>query len=1322
MTIDSIGKASIIVLTHNNIEYTRGCLESVFAKTSYPDFEVIVVDNASQDGTQAYLQDLSNRHPNLRLVLNSSNQGFAVGNNQGADIAQGDLLVFLNNDTVVTRDWLTGLLAHLQEDSVGMIGPVTNSIGNRCRIPVTYQDIADMEAFARDYTAPRKGDRFEIEMLAFFCAAMRREVFDEIGPLSERFGLGMFEDDDYSERLHRAGYGLYVAEDVFVHHWGSASFSKMDTMQYWGLFRKNLSLFEKKWNKRWLPPLPGPEFTRERLRDDLDTMIYFAETIKNLQATLDTIYTSNGWAFLQFLLRLRRRVIPEASRREILLKGLIQSLRSMNLSPLRAAIRRYRASTAQPGAGEYHLPEEEAEAQPAPLMQRYRWPMVSVIIPVFNQAAMLAEAAASVLESSYPNFELIILDDGSDDEIEPVLERLALNPRVRIYRQPNQKLPRALTHAHQFARGEFITWTSADNRMLPHALQKLVDKLLANPSASMVFADVRVIDQSGNPLRDRTYRPQNVDRDRADFIRLHRETVSLGHEVDNYINACFLYRREPAQALGFKFEDDLRGLEDYDFWLRLQKSGAIVHLGNEEPLYEYRVHRQTMSHELLTQKKEAHQDRLQKLLAYEGRRRKFANRRWRLIRHPSLPAAEWRFIEEAAVALGVELGAAVHPAQPDEKLLQVCSGEARLDAPVYLRSKDNYWELHWASSGSKEAGCLSIWKGITHSPLVTKARDYQADHWQLPSKDNRAFVGVHANLDLLSIDRALLRQTCVNNPAAFFVFIALGGVGKPEYAAELLDGLDNTVYLGARAVEESYPLYANLDAFWIPPFQRQPDQHVCLEIISLAFAAGKPVLIPGELHVSETVPHIYEYDPDFESLDFIKNFELTSETRRLMSAYSTSWTPTGRLEYALKLADTIAQDKYTHRPDFGSTPPKRVSPMLWTLPKMAEDQGLKCCLMVDSLDEGGLERVVSNLTRYLPVEGVSPFILCTHSGGKIADNLASNGHRVFVANGDLLKISEILKRERPNLVNSHLANLRALEVAAYQDLPIIETIHNTYVWLEDEGWQEERKRSRLFTHALSVSELVKRYYLRFNHDMQPNWITLIPNGIDPGRIEFPERSKARKELGVSEDETLFLSLASYDRRKNQVGILTAFEIVNRENPETRLLMAGSVYDNDYYQLLLTYKSKLKSKNNIILDLYRDDINILLAAADALVIDSFFEGWSLAATEALLAGVPLIHSDCGSGRELVGTNSQRGYLISNPAGAPFNLTWEKVVTTSSEIEQRNTLELVEAMSNMIVEKRLWQAKRESIGAQSQEQFRLERMIRDYKYSYLAHARN
>jgi GT2 family glycosyltransferase/glycosyltransferase involved in cell wall biosynthesis len=240
--------ASIIIITYNNLTLTQMCLESVFRDTEYPNFEVIVVDNASHDGTAKWLAEQSAREPRLRVILNADNRGFSGANNQGLRMARGQFLCLLNNDTVVSRGWLSTLIGHLRgAPKAGMVGPVSNMVGNEAKIPVGYTAIEDMPPWAADYCRRHDGQSMPMQMLGFFCVVLRREVFEKVGEMDEQFGVGYFEDTDYCFRVGRKGYELRCARDAFVHHWQGASFRLLGDDKHAHIYQQNQHLFESKW-------------------------------------------------------------------------------------------------------------------------------------------------------------------------------------------------------------------------------------------------------------------------------------------------------------------------------------------------------------------------------------------------------------------------------------------------------------------------------------------------------------------------------------------------------------------------------------------------------------------------------------------------------------------------------------------------------------------------------------------------------------------------------------------------------------------------------------------------------------------------------------------------------------------------------------------------------------------------------------------------------------------------------------------------------------------------------------------------------------------
>ena len=237
-------KTSIIILTYNNLSLTKDCIESIFKYTEKDSYETIVVDNASTDDTVAYLKE----QKNIKTIFNSENVGFPKGCNMGIQLASKDNdILLLNNDTIVTTNWLKNLKICLESDEkIGAVGAISNNNDNLQGCDFTYDNFEDMQILAakNNISDPKKWERKVC--LIGYCMLIKRSVLDQLGGLDEKYSPGYIEDNDLSLRIINLGYDLMLCHDAFIHHYLGTAFRK-DQEKFNQLILKNRAYFEQKW-------------------------------------------------------------------------------------------------------------------------------------------------------------------------------------------------------------------------------------------------------------------------------------------------------------------------------------------------------------------------------------------------------------------------------------------------------------------------------------------------------------------------------------------------------------------------------------------------------------------------------------------------------------------------------------------------------------------------------------------------------------------------------------------------------------------------------------------------------------------------------------------------------------------------------------------------------------------------------------------------------------------------------------------------------------------------------------------------------------------
>lgn len=220
--------------------------------------------------------------------------------------------------------------------------------------------------------------------------------------------------------------------------------------------------------------------------------------------------------------------------------------------------------------------------------------LVSVVLPTYNHGKYLKQSIESVLKQSYICLELIIVNDGSNDATRDLLKEYENNSAITIIHQENAGLPNALNRGFEIARGEFLTWTSADNFYEETAIQVMVDFLNINKEVGVVYGNYFAINQNGQKM-GATDNWRSYDRNLFDpaVVNLPKQARFFKRIPINSVGPQFLYRASLARIVG-KYSDT-PGIEDYDFWSRMEIVTEFMRLPSEEALYSYRVHDESIS-------------------------------------------------------------------------------------------------------------------------------------------------------------------------------------------------------------------------------------------------------------------------------------------------------------------------------------------------------------------------------------------------------------------------------------------------------------------------------------------------------------------------------------------------------------------------------------------------------------------------------------------------------------------------------------------------------------------------------------------------------
>ncbi|KKO54343.1 glycosyl transferase family 2 [Paenibacillus sp. DMB20] len=227
----------VVICVHNQLDAVKKCLDSVRRTKTTQDFNLIVIDDGSDQTTRQYLGEFSKRYP-CTIIRNEKARGYTASANQGLKQSTSRYCILLNSDTIVPPHWLDRLTETMESDQrIGIVGPLSNAASwqsvpsmdsskNGLGPNMTLDQMAELVYQASEKIFPRA------MFLNGFCLMIKREVIERIGYLDEtNFPIGYGEEDDYCLRARGANFKLKIATHCYIFHQKSASFGSARRLQ-----------------------------------------------------------------------------------------------------------------------------------------------------------------------------------------------------------------------------------------------------------------------------------------------------------------------------------------------------------------------------------------------------------------------------------------------------------------------------------------------------------------------------------------------------------------------------------------------------------------------------------------------------------------------------------------------------------------------------------------------------------------------------------------------------------------------------------------------------------------------------------------------------------------------------------------------------------------------------------------------------------------------------------------------------------------------------------------------------------------------------------
>lgn len=261
-------KISVVILSHNKIDYTQMCIHSLL-DTDYPDWELVIIDNGSNDGTAEWLKkfydEAEDHDVHVELIFNYGNIGCSTARNQGIAAAKGELIAFCDNDIALrNRNWLKQMAEDLRDSQVGMVGPKIiypfEPFNIQCAgASVTPSGRIVFRGRGEDRNSPTYNEKIEVQCLISACCMTKKAVLEECGGFDEIFNPVEYEDIDLCYRIRSHGYKIMYDPKVEMYHFESVTTEGTETLPNTYLICKHSLIFKERWQQMFTKEDGPPE-------------------------------------------------------------------------------------------------------------------------------------------------------------------------------------------------------------------------------------------------------------------------------------------------------------------------------------------------------------------------------------------------------------------------------------------------------------------------------------------------------------------------------------------------------------------------------------------------------------------------------------------------------------------------------------------------------------------------------------------------------------------------------------------------------------------------------------------------------------------------------------------------------------------------------------------------------------------------------------------------------------------------------------------------------------------------------------------------------